>query len=834
VKSEATIKVFASIINLNGNKSAHASGVNVDVQTSTKSTTPITDEDGAVYDTDGQLTEGSLALVWIDDTQNGTCLNCGNEERILPIAIPDEWTDSKNLAVVIAVLANDEDGLGNLLAGGWVDPATLSPTSNKGGTLTLNPDGTVQYEPPADWVFDENGEFTDYFEYYVVDSDGDVSADPALVTIVLINQAPVANDDFYSVGHNMALSVDETSGTIHGLIPAYADTDPDNEISGAVFQDDLDVTSYTDGSYGTVSFNEETGAFTYTPDETLMRANPGLADDTFSYTISDGFGGTDTAVVTIDLTNVGPDAVADSYTNIHNLVLDVDGAAGVISGLGADSDADNTIGAVFLDDLDVTSYTDGSYGTVSFNEETGAFTYTPDETLMRANPTLADDTFSYTISDGFGGTDTATVTIDLTNVGPDAVADSYTNSHNLVLDVDGAAGVISGLGADSDADNTIGAVFLDDLDVASYTQPSYGTVSFDQETGAFTYTPDETLMRANPGLADDTFSYTISDGFGGTDSATVTIHLTNQVPVAQPDGYDGSINTVLDLTQPGAPADVIDGVLPSYHDYDPDGDSIESYLVGSGSTTYGGSVTLYTDGTLVYNPPTNWDGTDSFMYYVNDGFSSSDPVWVTIEVIDDTPAFIAPEEVSSTTTPSSVDLGDIGQIEGMSMENLLWLAEELGLCDGDEQGEDEGRCQEITQAYLAGAFLQSTDLRPHRAAMQLRTLVEVLQDVDGARTGALTRVVGEFVQGPVPPSEEQMASIAETFAQHSNDGTHYASAGQWLDALAEYVGILNTEIGWQVDESVAFVMGKYCAGITEAGDVSTTAYVQMYLEGLGV
>jgi hypothetical protein len=164
---------------------------------------------------------------------------------------------------------------------------------------------------------------------------------------------------------------------------------------------------------------------------------------------------------------------------------------------------------------------------------------------------------------------------------------------------------------------------------------------------------------------------------------------------------------------------------------------------------------------------------------------------------------------------------------------MQWLAQELGLCEGDQKGIDDGRCQEITQTYLAGAFLQATDLRPHQAAMQLRNLVAILHDTDGARITALVRVVNEFSQPGMPPSDEQSAIIGQAFSEHVNDGTHYAAAGQWLDALSEYVGVLNTEIGWSADESVAFVMGKYGTGITEGGDVSVTAFIQMHLEGLG-
>ena len=129
--------------------------------------------------------------------------------------------------------------------------------------------------------------------------------------------------------------------------------------------------------------------------------------------------------------------------------------------------------------------------------------------------------------------------------------------------------------------------------------------------------------------------------------------------------------------------------------------------------------------------------------------------------------------------------------------------------------------------------MQATDLRPYRAATRLRDLVEILHDNDGTSISGLIRTVNEFSSPDIPPSPEQFTLIAQTFADHRNDGTHYAAAGQWLDALSEYVDILTTDIGWSEDESVAFVMGKYGTDITETGDVSVTAFVQMHLEDFG-
>jgi hypothetical protein len=126
-------------------------------------------------------------------------------------------------------------------------------------------------------------------------------------------------------------------------------------------------------------------------------------------------------------------------------------------------------------------------------------------------------------------------------------------------------------------------------------------------------------------------------------------------------------------------------------------------------------------------------------------------------------------EITSTVVPVTPDISDVGPVEDTMISNdLQWLGEELGLCEGDQQGEDENQCQEITQAYLAGAFLQASDMRPHQAAAQLRDLAELLHDTDGSRIAALGRVINEFAQPNVPPSPEQFASIGQAFTLHVN------------------------------------------------------------------
>ena len=70
----------------------------------------------------------------------------------------------------------------------------------------------------------------------------------------------------------------------------------------------------------------------------------------------------------------------------------------------------------------------------------------------------------------------------------------------------------------------------DRLSSAVATPPAHGTLS-DHVDGAITYTPDADYNGA------DSFRYNVSDGHGGTDTATVGVTVTpvNDPPVAMDD-----------------------------------------------------------------------------------------------------------------------------------------------------------------------------------------------------------------------------------------------------------------------------------------------------------
>jgi len=197
--------------------------------------------------------------------------------------------------------------------------------------------------------------------------------------------------------------------------------------------------------------------------------------DTYVYTATRT--GTST---TREYANRVPGAADDTYTADSSAPM-------LLSVLANDSDPDG-------DTLAITQVSPPARGSVSISGS--QLLYTPPMSGAR------QETFTYTISDGRGGTATARVTVNLglLNAAPLARDDTYVVPGNgeSTLDV---------LANDLDPDG-------DALSILGFTQPS---------TGTLTLTGGVLLFNPYQRFGSDTFSYTVSDGRGGEASALVTL-----------------------------------------------------------------------------------------------------------------------------------------------------------------------------------------------------------------------------------------------------------------------------------------------------------------------
>jgi len=404
------------------------------------------------------------------------------------------------------------------------------------------------------------------------------------------NQPPVANDDSDTV-------VEDSS---NNQIDVLAN---DNDPEG----DSLNITSITQPSHGTATYN--TDYVYYTPESNYN------GPDLFTYTISDGEGGTDTASINITVTpaNDPPVANDDYYTTNEDTTLTVP-APGILSN---DTDPEN-------DPLTAYKVTDPTHGTLNLNTN-GGFTYTPD------NNYNGQDTFTYQAYDGTEYSNTATVyiTINPVNDPPVANDDYYTTAEDTTLTIT-APGVLTN---DTDPEN-------DPLTAYLYSGVSNGELTFNLN-GGFEYTPDDGFV------GDDSFTYRAYDGNVLSNIATVHITVTpvNDPPVANDDYYTTNEDTTLTITAPG--------VLTN--DTDPENDPLTAYKVTDPTH---GTLNLNTNGGFTYTPDNNYNGQDTFTYRAYDGleYSNTATVYITINPINDQPVanndYYNANEDTTLTVPS--------------------------------------------------------------------------------------------------------------------------------------------------------------------------------------
>jgi VCBS repeat-containing protein len=190
-------------------------------------------------------------------------------------------------------------------------------------------------------------------------------------------------------------------------------------------------------------------------------------------------------------------------------------------------------------------------------------------------------------------------------------------------------------------DNSVtGSVTSSDVDggTPNYSvsgNPANGSVTMNPD-GTYTYTPNANFNGS------DSFDYTVNDGKGGVDTATVNINVTavNDAPVAASATFTGLED-----------AAAISGTLTAT---DVDSGDTQTFTLGSNPSN--GNVTLNANGTFDYVPNANFNGTDSFQYIVTDaaGATSIATATVTVTAVDDAPvaadSFAAADEGDAVIT----------------------------------------------------------------------------------------------------------------------------------------------------------------------------------------
>ena len=547
------------------------------------------------------------------------------------------------------------------------DVLSIQPMSNVAGTygtLTLNADGTYTYtlnnSLPAVQALGAGERLLDVFTYTVRDNHGATGSNTLAVTINGTNDTP-------SVGNATATVTEDTQTTATGFLPSP--TDPDAHDSVPFLPQNA-----TAGLYGTLTLRAD-GSYTYALNNALPAVQAlGVGEtlsDTFTYTVSDGHGGTasNTLTVTISGTNDTPVASAAIASVIEDTQITTAGT------LPPPRDIDIRDSVSFVPQ----PLSAGTYGTLTLAAD-GTYTYTLNNSLpavqsLGAGETLTD-TLSYGVVDNHGaiGKGTLTVTISGTNDAPTATAAAASVTEDLALT---ATGVLPPP-RDVDIHDTLS--FL-----PKAAEPGlYGTLTL-RADGSYTYTLNNALPAVQAlGVGEtltDTFTYTVSDGHGGTASNTLTLTIngTNDTPSVGPTFGFVTEDTLT----------VLNGALST--PTDPDTHDMSVFVAKTAETGLYGSLTLRADGTYTYTLNNSMNAVqglgqgetlrDIFTYTVSDGHggTASNVLTVIINGTNDAPAVAAAvaavtEDAKLTATgklPTPTDIDN--SADGIASDTLSFI-----------------------------------------------------------------------------------------------------------------------------------------------------------------
>jgi VCBS repeat-containing protein len=380
------------------------------------------------------------------------------------------------------------------------------------------------------------------------------------------------------------------SSTVKVIDVLANDTDVDGD---ALTVASVDTTS----TKGKVTIGAGGANVSYDPNGQFGSLAPGQqANDSFTYTISDGHGHTSTAGVLVTVTGIDdpPVAVKDAKT------LTEDDPATAIDVLANDTDIDGG-------PKSIASVTQPANGAVVITGGGTGLTYQP------AANFCGTDTFTYALNGG--STATVTATVACVDDPPVAVNDSKT------LNEDAGATAVDVLANDTDVDGG-------PKSIASVTQPANGTVVITGGGTGLTYAPNANYCNNPPGTTPDTFTYALNGG--STATVSVTVICVDDPPTAVNDS-----KTVVEDS--GATAvDVL------ANDTDTDGGpksvaSVTQPANGAVVITGGGTGLTYAPGANYCNSP---PGTtpDTFTYTLNGGSTAT--VSATVTCVDDSPVAV--------------------------------------------------------------------------------------------------------------------------------------------------------------------------------------------------
>ncbi|MGQ7249921.1 Ig-like domain-containing protein, partial [Halomonas sp. V046] len=464
-----------------------------------------------------------------------------------PAAVDDAATTAEDTPVTYNVLANDDGTSDDQGAdGATLTAATLSATSAAAGAVSFDSAGNVTFTPTAGFEGDA------LINYTITDADGDPSTATLTVTVAA-DSAPTVTAASGSVseagladGSAPASDSETASGTF--------DIATGNDSLATLRVGDVDVSQAglagirVPGSYGTLTVTESGGTFrwSYTLDTSVDHSSDASVQDVFALVATDSDGDSDTANLTLVVTDDGPSVT-------------VAGATSAMEG-----------GAAITGTWVMAPGADGASATQAPTVEVGGSRFALGEAIDTGSGTLvvvSDGTWRFT-----PGLDTA-ASVGFAVVGTDGDGDEDKDTHSITL-VDGAGPEAGGAsGGDDDPSSAALDMTLRDADTRD------GGVGTDSGKLAFTAGSDTlTTFRFGNADADGRVSGITVSGLAG--DTEIVWRLQGEDLVGTIDGVDVltlSLSAPADGIAPGASGDV--GVQVTLADHLPHGRGADSLSI---------------------------------------------------------------------------------------------------------------------------------------------------------------------------------------------------------------------------------------------------------------
>ncbi|UII27406.1 BspA family leucine-rich repeat surface protein [Fulvivirga maritima] len=370
------------------------------------------------------------------------------------------------------------------ITGSYIGDITYTISGGDDGSLfSINSSTGVVSLPAQDYEDPEDDDEDNVYQVQITATDEDHNASSINWTVTIRNlndEDPIVQNYTNSTLQNEGLTVTATNGVLSQA------SDPDGDaLSITGFS--IGGSNYTAGQTADITEGQVTiesdGSYVFDPEESYYGSVP-----TITFTVSDGVHTTNGTLGITVIEISAPVAQDDNIVITLNETINID---------ILDNDYDV---AYALDVSSIVIISAPLNGTVQI-EADGTVTYVPTDDYE------GTDQFTYTVNNEAGITSnvaTVSISVNRANNAPVAVDDGtyiVTNLDPIIIYV-----------LENDSDPDAGDV----ITIVSVTGPAHGRVVI--EGDYIVYYPD------GSGIGEDTFTYTISDSYGLTDSATVYLN----------------------------------------------------------------------------------------------------------------------------------------------------------------------------------------------------------------------------------------------------------------------------------------------------------------------